>query len=169
MIRDEIQLMLDSLPEIELQKIYWSIKFIQKEYLYKQKLLEKGVIISDIFDGATEIINRWDKTFTLNISDDIKESIYYNQYKWHIFSYEIQDCLKKHEARNAFNTENKDELYVMDQNQNSPNVLLYSNANALVAEDFESQQDIYVFDKNFTWTYVNTHEDMCGPYFYKVK
>lgn len=161
--------MLDSLPEIELQKIYWSIKFIQKEYLYKQKLLEKGVIISDIFDGATEIINRWDKTFTLNISDDIKESIYYNQYKWHIFSYEIQDCLKKHEARNAFNTENKDELYVMDQNQNSPNVLLYSNANALVAEDFESQQDIYVFDKNFTWTYVNTHEDMCGPYFYKVK
>ncbi|OME88975.1 DUF4275 family protein [Paenibacillus sp. FSL F4-0100] len=75
--------------------------------------------------------------------------------------------MKAHEARNAFNTENKDELYVMYQN--SPSVLLYSNAKAIVAEDFDSQQDIYIFDKNFTWTYVNTHEDMCGPYFYKVK
>ncbi|MGE7823276.1 DUF4275 family protein [Paenibacillus sp. NPDC093718] len=83
------------------------------------------------------------------------------------FSYEIQDCLKEHEARNAFNSESKDELYIMYQN--SPRVLLYSNANAIVAEDFDSQQDIYIFDKIFTWTYVNTHEDMCGPYFYKVK
>lgn len=167
MIRDEIQLMLDSLSEIELQKIYWSIKFIQKEYLYKQRLIEKAVNISDVFDGATEIIDRWDKTFTLNISEDVKESIYYSQYKWHIFSYEIQGCLKENAARNAFNTEIKDELYVMYQN--SPDVFLYSNANAIVAEDFDSQQDIYIFDKNFTWTYVNTHEDMCGPYFYKVK
>ncbi|MBT2762179.1 DUF4275 family protein [Paenibacillus sp. ISL-20] len=167
MIRKEIQFILDSLPETELQKIYWSIKIIQKEYVYKEKLIEKGVIISDIFDGATEIINRWDKIFTLNISDDIKESIYYNQYRWHIFSYEVQDCLKAHEARNAFNTENKDELYVMYQN--SPSVLLYSKAKAIVAEDFDSQQDIYIFDRNFTWTYINTHEDMCGPYFYKVK
>lgn len=51
--------------------------------------------------------------------------------------------------------------------QNSPRVLLYSNANAVAAEDFDSQQDIYVFNKNFTWTNVNTHEDMCGPYFIK--
>ncbi|MGO4785874.1 DUF4275 family protein [Paenibacillus sp. 2KB_20] len=167
MIRKEIQLILDSLPERELQKIYWSIKIFQENYLYREKLIEKAVNISDVFDGATEIINRWDKTFTLNISEDVKESIYYSQYKWHIFSYEIQDCLKKHEARNAFNTESKDKLYVMYQN--SPDVFLYSNANAIVAEDFDSQQDIYIFDKNFTWTYVNTHEDMCGPYFYKVK
>ncbi|MGG4345709.1 DUF4275 family protein [Paenibacillus lautus] len=167
MIRKEIQLILDSLPERELQKIYWSIKLFQENYLYREKLIEKAVIISDVFDGATEIINKWDKTFTLNISDDIKESIYYNQYRWHIFSYEVQDCLKAHEARNAFNTEIKDELYVMYQN--SPDVFLYSKANAVVAEDFDSQQDIYIFDKNFTWTYVNTHEDMCGPYFYKVK
>ncbi|MGE7823277.1 hypothetical protein [Paenibacillus sp. NPDC093718] len=40
MIRKEIQLILDSLPEIELQKIYWPIKFIQKEYLYKEKLID---------------------------------------------------------------------------------------------------------------------------------
>lgn len=167
MIRKEIQLILDSLPEEELQKIYWSIQVIQKEYLYKEKLIEKGVIISDLFDEATEVINKWDKTFTQSISDDVKESIYYDQYKWHIFSYEIQDCLKEQEARNAFNSESKDELYIMYQN--SPRVLLYSNADAIVAEDFDSQQDIYIFDKNFTWTYVNTHEDMCGPYFYKVK
>lgn len=42
MIRKEIQFILDSLPEEELQKIYWSIQFIQKEYLYKEKLIEKA-------------------------------------------------------------------------------------------------------------------------------
>ena len=25
--------------------------------------------------------------------------------------------------------------------------------------------DWYVVDRNFTWTYVQTHEEDCGPYF----
>ena len=35
------------------------------------------------------------------------------------------------------------------------------------AEDF-SCGDIYIVDKEFTWTYVYTHEGFwCGPYFCK--
>ncbi|WP_429351212.1 DUF4275 family protein [Paenibacillus sp. 4624] len=37
-----------------------------------------------------------------------------------------------------------------------------------IKADFDEQQDIYIFDKAFTWTYVHTHESMCGPYFYKI-
>ena len=33
----------------------------------------------------------------------------------------------------------------------------------------ELDDDIYLFDESFKWTYVNTHESMCGPYFFMVK
>ncbi|WP_088547169.1 DUF4275 family protein [Paenibacillus aquistagni] len=78
----------------------------------------------------------------------------------------MQACLTNEKARDAFNASNKSEFYVMYQD--SPNVLLYKNPNSLVAEDFDTEQDIYIFDRNYTWTYVHTHESMCGPY-YKVK
>lgn len=124
-------------------------------------------MISELIGDPHDIINLWDNTFAQNISEELKEAIHYDQFKWHIFSYEKQFCLKKNSARIAFDAETKDELYVMYQN--SPNILIYNNANNIVSTDFDSEQDIYIFDKNFTWTYVHTHESMCGPYFYKVK
>ena len=33
---------------------------------------------------------------------------------------------------------------------------------------FAQEEDVYVVDENFTWTYVVTHENYCGPYFSKV-
>lgn len=167
MIRKKINEILDRLPDEELKEVYWTIESVQKNYLYRKNLLEKGVNISEIYEEAQEIIDLWDRTFAQNIREEVKESIYYSQFKWHIFSYEKQSSLKEDEARRAFDAEPKDELYV--NYQNSPIVLLYSNANNVIAADFDSQQDIYIFDKNFNWTYVHTHESMCGPYFHKIK
>ena len=43
------------------------------------------------------------------------------------------------------------------------------NWNKAKTKDFNKEDDIYIVDKYFTWTYVNTHErDLCGPYFYKL-
>lgn len=165
MIRDKINKILDVLPEEELENIYWSIIPIKESYVFKQHLRQKGVQISQLMYEADKIIDLWDKTFAKNISENLKKEIFYEQFKWHIFSYEQKDCLKEDVAREAFNTVTKDELYVMYQGW--PFVFLYTNANELVSDDLDSQQDIYVFDKNFTWTYVHTHESMCGPYFYK--
>lgn len=83
-----------------------------------------------------------------------------------MFSFELQQCLTHEDAREAFDNSSKDELYVMYEGL--PIVFLIKNANNLVSKDFDSQEDIYIFDKNFTWTYVHTHESMCGPYFYEV-
>jgi hypothetical protein len=33
---------------------------------------------------------------------------------------------------------------------------------------FAGKNDVYLVDKQFTWTYVHTHEADCGPYFRKV-
>lgn len=166
MIKQQIIEMLDQLPEEELQRVYWSLEFIQKNHLFRKNLLEKGVVITEIYEGDQEIIELWENRFAQHISDEVKEAIYYDQYKWQIFSYEKQPCLKETEAREAFDAEAKEELYVMYQN--SPLLLQYSNANNVVAGDFDSEQDIYVFDKHFNWTYVHTHESTCGPYFYKL-
>ena len=32
---------------------------------------------------------------------------------------------------------------------------------------FADKHDVYLVDKDFTWTYVHTHEEACGPYFCK--
>lgn len=167
MIRDKIDKILDCLPEIELNYAYWSIVRIQEEFLFRKTLDDKGVkITDDVLKESEEIIELWDKTFAHNVSRDIKESIYYNQYKWHIFSFEKQDCLKGEEAKQAFDAITKDELYVFYQSKQV--IEQYQNAKSLVAVDFDSRNDIYIFDINFTWTYVHTHESNCGPYFYKL-
>lgn len=84
MIRDKIDKILDSLPEEELENVYWSLVFFKEDYIYKQHLCEKGVVI-ELVNEAEEIINLWDKTFAQNISEKIKEEINYGQFKWHIF------------------------------------------------------------------------------------
>ncbi|MEK8196154.1 MULTISPECIES: DUF4275 family protein [unclassified Lysinibacillus] len=165
MIRDKIDKILDSLPEEELENVYWSLIFIQEDYIYKQNLREKGVFI-ELVNEAEDIIDLWEKTFAQNISEELKEEINYDQFKWHIFSYEKKECLKKEIARKAFDNLSKEEFYVMYQG--SPIVFLYTNASKVISRDFDMQQDIYIFDKNFTWTYVHTHESMCGPYFYQI-
>lgn len=166
MIRDKIDKILDSLPKEELENVYRSIVPIKENYMFKQNLHEKGVKVTEIVDEAENIIDLWDNTFAQNISEQLKEEIYYEQFKWHIFSYEKQECLEEDVARKAFDTLSKDEFFVMYQGL--PIIFLYTNANKVVSKDFDSQQDIYIFDKNLTWTYVHTHESMCGPYFYKI-
>jgi hypothetical protein len=166
MIRKKINEILDSLPEEELNEVYWSILSVHENYLFTRNLTDKGVLITEKIEEAEDILATWEQTFAKNISEEKKESIYYEQFKWHLFSYEIQDCLKESDAREAFDQVQKDEVYVMYEN--SPWVFLYKNASKIVAANFDSQQDIYLFDKNLTWTYVHTHESMCGPYFYSL-
>lgn len=167
MIRNEINQLLNSLPEEELNKVYWTVKIIQNQYLFKKNLVDKGVAISENYDESEKIIDKWDNTFAQNISHEIKDAIHYDQFRWHIFSYEQQACLVGEKARKAFDDVIKDEIYVMYQR--SPDVYLYKNAKDLTADIFDHEQDIYLFDREFTWTYVHTHESMCGPYFYRVK
>ncbi|WP_440117747.1 DUF4275 family protein [Paenibacillus sp. QZ-Y1] len=167
MIRDKINELLDALPDNELNVVYSRIELVYCKYMYNKNLEDKGVLVTDLFEESEEIRDTWDKRFAGNLSEEVKETIYYSQYKWHMFSYKQQDCLTGDSARQAFNAKLKDEVYVMYQNGGW--LLLYENANRIIAADFDSEQDIYIFDREFTWSYVHTHEEICGPYFYQVK
>lgn len=83
---------------------------------------------------------------------------------WHLFSYEKKSCLLDKQANAAFQEEEKKECYLFYQH--SDDALILENASSLNASDLSSEQDVYVIDKKFTLTYVNTHESgWLGPYF----
>lgn len=165
MVREIINHILDSLPEEELAKIHYLLQIIEEDYLFRKSFTDKGVRITESTEPQS-ITKAWDRIFANNISEETKQAIFYDQFKWHMFSYEKQDCLKRDEARIAFDAVPKDELFVMYQSL--PYVLQLSAAKDVVAADFDSQQDIYIFDRDYTWTYVHTHESQCGPYFYNL-
>lgn len=106
----------------------------------------------------------WEKEFAGAISIDEKRKIYLHDYLWHLFSYRKAKACEKDHAKNTFNNESKNRVYVFYQH--SDYALTIENAKNIVAEDFNYEDDIYIVDTEFEWTYVNTHESACGPYFY---
>jgi hypothetical protein len=164
--KHEIIKILEKLPDEELDNVLWAAKHIEERYLFKKHLISKGAKITNQIDHSEEIIALWDATFAGDISEEIKREVNFNQFKWHIFSNKKQECLSKNAARCAFNAEKKNEVYVMYQN--SPYITLLNAADEILAEDFDNEQDVYIFDRSFIWTYVKTHESMCGPYFSRL-
>ncbi|CAH0344256.1 hypothetical protein BCI9360_00499 [Bacillus sp. CECT 9360] len=121
-------------------------------------------------NNGEDLRKQWKQCFTKSISKSVKKNIYFDQFLWHIFSYEIIQCLENEEAIEAFNKEHKKDCYVFYQNIDD--VLMLNNAKEIKPHDFISEpqafySDIYIVNKDFTWTYVLTHEKYCGPYFYK--
>lgn len=166
MIKDKIIEILDRLPEEEQQHVLDYAVLIERRYQFNWNLFGKGVEITDVFEEAEKIIALWEYRFSSHLSEETKKSIYYDQFKWHIFSYEKVHSLTKDEARSAFDEIRKDELYLMYEGR--PFITRLSNAKDVVAVDFDSEQDVYIFDTSCTWTYVHTHESYCGPYFTSV-
>ena len=118
---------------------------------------------------GTLLRQQWEDSFAEHLSYKEKEEIHLpHGYLWHIFSYEKRDCLKEMQANEAFNNVSKNTCYVFYQN--SDYALIIENSTLMTASDFVQKDDfdegdIFVVDKDFTWTYVNTHESSCGPYF----
>jgi hypothetical protein len=130
------------------------------------KLKLRNVSIEVLNSALKGLHKQWEEKFTGNLSKSQKRKIYLEQYLWHIFSYQQVEHLSGQEAIEAFNTIKKNECFVFYQADDEALKLI--NSKDIKAEDFENENDIYVVDKNMTWTYVHTHESDCGPYFYKI-
>ncbi|WP_199426956.1 DUF4275 family protein [Thermaerobacillus caldiproteolyticus] len=131
----------------------------------KDVLQDKKIVVTELTNKGEELRKQWENKFADSISLVEKDSIYFDQFLWHVFSYEKLSCLKDEEAIKAFNNEIKKVCYVFYQHDD--HALMLNNAERIKAEDFENENDVYVVDKDFEWTYVHTHEYYCGPYFYK--
>lgn len=133
-------------------------------------LIDKGISVIELTNKGQELRKRWGEAFANDISKNQKKQIYYRQYLWHVFSSDVLPCKKGQGARKAFNTIMKDECYIFYQEYK--NALLLNNAGCLFSNDIINQiegyiHDVYVVDQNFSWTYIQTHEEDEGPYFYR--
>jgi hypothetical protein len=133
-------------------------------------LKDCGISVMELNNKGQELQKQWGEVFAKDLSKNQKRQIHYGQFLWHVFSYELLPCKKGQTARNAFDIVLKDECFIFYQN--NKNAFLLEKSGGLKSDHIINEiegliHDVYVVDKYFSWTYIQTHEEDCGPYFYK--
>jgi hypothetical protein len=133
-------------------------------------LKHKKIRVIEIPKWGSYLRKQWENNFANHLTAEEKKAIYLHNaggacgYLWHLFSYNKKTCFKEEQANIAFNNEPKDSCFVFYQH--SDYALILEKAFMFIVDDLFTESDIYVVDKEFTWTYVKTHETgWCGPYF----
>ncbi|MBQ7888022.1 MAG: DUF4275 family protein [Clostridia bacterium] len=141
----------------------------QREYQRKCKEICKRGLRFSKADKA-EVASKWDRYFTSHLSEKQREQVFYDQFKWHIFSYDEVPHKSGKRAKAAFNRTKKQDAYIFIQRTDE--AWYIENADLLKVADLSldsgsfERKDVYIFDAQGKWTYVRTHEDrLCGPYF----
>lgn len=115
-----------------------------------------------------ELIEDWLSVIGENVDDNlIKDHVTsYGNHLWHIFTWGNVPCLEGDEARTAFNSLQYIEG-IKFYGGYSKHIDDVSMIGKITAEEIDKDtgSDIYIVAKDFTWTYVRTHESACGPYF----
>lgn len=84
---------------------------------------------------------------------------------WHIFSFDFLSGETEEKAKILFDQENKNKCVIVSNVDDIAYRL--ENAEKITAELLEQFVDVTITASDFSWTYTKTHEEMCGPYFYK--
>ncbi|MBQ8163444.1 MAG: DUF4275 family protein [Clostridia bacterium] len=119
-----------------------------------------------------ELYKKWLNTFASDVSaSDLKKYVPSTGFIWHIFSWELlaeHQYLKGDEARKAYDKENKKEAMYIDWFEDDETKdITWELSSAKALDKFV---EVYVVAKDFSWTYIKTHEgNHCGPYFMKLK
>lgn len=142
-----------------------------REYAYAQhgkSILARGVQATPV--SGTSLKRRWGQLFTTGVNPKEKRRVRYQDFRWHLFSYQLLPALQGKEAGDAFLQAEKSTVYVFYQHCDDGWCL--ENAQLIQPEDFVSDvpcpwTDVYLFDPVNRWTYIHTHEPDCGPYFFR--
>ena len=145
---------------------------------YEAKFYEQGLPINRLVATMVpweepfpatikDLRERWLDTFAADVSEEDlgKYVLAGGSYLWNIFSEKLVPCLEGDEAQKAL-AELPDtdchRFYKEYPPQDQPRIKAISMAEVSSLLD---DLDWYLVDKDFTWTYVHTHEEDCGPYF----
>ena len=117
-----------------------------------------------------EFYNRWMETFANSIpkKDIIKYVKSTGNYIWHIFSWELlteKHYLVGEKAREAYDRIDKNGAFYIEwfEDEQTKDMIL----NLSTAKNLDDLVEVYVVVRDIKWTYIKTHESMCGPYFMK--
>ena len=128
---------------------------IQEENEYKQKWFERVVPISKQ-QNAMEC--------------SCFDTLHSCGYLWHVFSYGILDYIEKDDAKKAFSNLAKQEAVLLVNWKELDGIASYklNDISKIPVETYNFLTDIILTDSMFRWTYVKTHEIMCGPYLHQI-
>lgn len=116
-----------------------------------------------------KFINQWLRHFAKDVPGDQLEMYVKDQFIWHIFSWELiknENLLVGVAAKQAYDNAIKADCIFCDMFGNGcvadKLTSMYDTADK-IDENFA---EFYVVAKDYSWTYIKTHEgDRCGPYF----
>ena len=116
-----------------------------------------------------KFINQWLRHFAHGINKNQYKKYVEDQYIWHVFSWELikpDGLLIGDAARQAYNETVKTDCIFCDMYNNGGVTDKLSPQYDTAEKIDENLTEFYVVAKDYSWTYIKTHEcDLCGPYF----
>lgn len=116
-----------------------------------------------------ELVQKWLTAFGRGVDKQLMEEhvTSYGNHLWHLFTWGGVPCLKGDAAREAF-----DVLAYTEAIRFYDGYAGHAEGISLVGKlsakqlDRDRGSDVYLVARDFSWTYVRTHErGICGPYF----
>ena len=131
--------------------------------------MKKSAKYTEMLDEA--LMEKWLSTFGKGVDKNIMEEhvTSYGNLLWHLFTWGEVPCLQGEDARKAFDELQYEEAirFYDGYAGHIENVSVIEKITAK-AIDKDCASDVYIVAKDFSWTYVRTHEEgWCGPYFCK--
>ena len=129
-------------------------------------LAEKG--IRAMAEDAADIKEAWDLAFGEAVAD--RDTVFYDQFRWHLFSYEKLPAKCGEAAEQALNEKQSQRLHLFWQEGDTAWEMRNAfdlDAAAVNAIAEATDRDLYIFDVEGCWTYVVPHEAACGPYYFQ--
>ncbi len=146
------------------------------DYEYDRKLDDlksRGMVF--IPAKKTDLEATWDRFFGSRVSrQTCKRTPYYSDdFRWHLFSFRLLPATESDDARQCFDKQEKQTLYLFSQCGTLS--LRIENAQTLSAQDLDTlkefidfkDSDLFLYPPEGSWTYVLTHERELGPYYYQ--
>ena len=119
-----------------------------------------------------KFINQWLRHFAKGVAKEQLNRHVDDQFIWHIFSFkliETKNLLVGDSARQAFDQISKEECICCDMFGNGGVTDKLSSEYDTAEKIDRVFTDFYVVAKDYSWTYIKTHEDgNCGPYFFTL-
>lgn len=160
--RNEQQKLLDKIVKSNNTLCDLFYKYDRMKYFHKMKEKNLEFCKSDLKKHL--LIKKWDCTFAKNVDPETKEQIYMVQYLWHIFSYKKKAAQEGTKAISTFNKIPKKKIYIFYQHRDE--AYMINEASTIKFKHLAKEEDIYIVDELFQWTFVITHAAL-GPYFCK--
>ena len=125
--------------------------------------------IKQIGMSDDELMKKWLSAFGKNVDKGLMEEhvTSYGNLLWHLFTWGEVACLQGEEARKAFDDLQYEEA-IRFYDGYASHIEKVSTIGKVSAKavDKDRGSDVYIVAKDFSWTYVRTHEiGICGPYF----